>query len=77
MAEKQTNNEEVLKILDIDPWLSSHKSDIDLRMSRYREVKKALLGEGKSFNDFANGHHFFGFHKTLDGWFYRGMGAKC
>ena len=71
MADKQTNKEEVLKILEIDPWLSSHKSDIDLRMSRYREVRKALLGEGKGFSDFANGHHFFGFHKTPEGWFYR------
>ena len=40
-------------------------------MKRYSEVKKALLGEKKSFNDFANGHHFFGFHKTDDGWYYR------
>lgn len=71
MTDKLKGKDEVLKILEIDPWLSSHKSDLDLRMKRYSEVKKALLGDRKSFSDFANGHHFFGFHKADDGWYYR------
>ncbi|OPX90211.1 MAG: 1,4-alpha-glucan branching enzyme GlgB [Pelotomaculum sp. PtaB.Bin104] len=60
-----------LKILEIDPWLKPYENDLVLRMNRYQEVKKSLLGEGKSFRDFANGHHFFGFHQADGGWYYR------
>lgn len=60
-----------LKILEIDPWLAPFEKDLALRMSRYQELKKALLGETESFVDFANGHHYFGFHTTQDGWVYR------
>lgn len=59
------------KILEIDPWLTPFKSDIDLRMKRYKQVKRALLGKGGSFKDFANGHHYFGFHREDGGWYYR------
>ena len=30
-----------------------------------------LLGDGQKLIDFANGHHFFGFHRQEDGWVYR------
>ena len=55
------------KILKIDPWLAPYKADIDLRMTRYNE-KIAQLGD---LREFANGHHYFGFHKAPDGWIYR------
>ena len=48
-----------------------YEDNLELRMKRYTDVKKALLGEGHSFRDFANGHHFFGFHRMEDGWYYR------
>jgi 1,4-alpha-glucan branching enzyme len=60
-----------VKILEIDPWLSPFKPELDLRMNLYKQVKKALLGEGGFFKDFANGHHHFGFHQTDGGWYYR------
>ncbi len=63
--------EEHLKILSIDSWLKPYEKDISLRMKRYREMKKAIVGETGSLRDFANGHHFFGFHKVSDGWLYR------
>jgi 1,4-alpha-glucan branching enzyme len=69
-----TNNlkpETTLKILEIDPWLAPHRYDLEERMKRYHGVKKALLGDIKCFKDFANGHHYFGFHQTEDGWYYR------
>jgi len=66
-----TNSEAHLKILTIDPWLKSHENDLMLRMNRYNDVKKSLLGGKNSFRDFANGHHFFGFHQIEDGWYYR------
>ena len=55
------------KILKIDPYLAPYQADIDLRMSRYGE-KIAQLGD---LREFANGHHYFGFHKAPDGWVYR------
>lgn len=60
-----------LKILEIDPWLKPYEKDFELRMSRYKGVKQTLVGEGGSFREFANGHNFFGFHRTADGWYYR------
>ncbi len=55
------------QILKIDPWLAPFHADFDLRMFRYRE-KYAQLGDLCSF---ANGHEYFGFHKTAEGWYYR------
>ena len=60
-----------LGILRIDPWLKPFANDLSLRMDRYVQVKQSLLGQSGSFKDFANGHHFFGFHPTDDGWYYR------
>jgi 1,4-alpha-glucan branching enzyme len=60
-----------IKILEIDPWLMPHRKDIETRLERYSEVKKILLGKKTGFRDFANGHKYFGFHKTDDGWYYR------
>lgn len=71
MADKRSNPEAGLKILEIDPWLAPHKGDLEHRVNRYHDVKKALLGEGKSFKDFANAHHYFGFHQADGGWYYR------
>ncbi len=63
--------ESELKIISLDPWLRKYKKDLLLRMRRYHEVKASLLGERGRFSEFANGHHFFGFHLTADGWYYR------
>ena len=60
-----------LKILTIDPWLAPYQQDIELRMNCYKEVKKSLLGETESFTEFANGHEYFGFHRSEEGWIYR------
>lgn len=68
---KNTNDKTNLNILNIDPWLKPYEKDLELRINRYQEVKKQLLNEYNCFSDFANGHRFFGFHKTKDGWYYR------
>jgi len=60
-----------LKILEIDPWIESYEKDLLLRMDRYEKVRRELLGVTGRFADFANGHHFFGFHREADGWVYR------
>lgn len=58
------------KILRIDPLLKPYKKDINLRMQNYENKRSELVGDG-SLTDFANGHEYFGFHKTKDGWVYR------
>lgn len=60
-----------LKILEIDSWIKPYEKDLQLRMSRYLRIKKALLGTHADFNAFANGHLYYGFHKTEGGWHYR------
>ena len=59
------------KIFEYDPALLPYEADILLRMDNYAKKKKQLLREGGRLCDFANGHEYFGFHKTESGWFYR------
>ena len=60
-----------LNITKIDPNLKPFQSDLELRMANYERVKKQLLKNGESLKEFANGHRYFGFHRTEDGWYYR------
>ncbi|WP_207941791.1 1,4-alpha-glucan branching enzyme [Enterococcus sp. DIV2402] len=59
------------KILEIDPFLKPYISDIRLRNQNYLTTKKRLLEKGQKISSFANGHHYFGFHKQKNGWIYR------
>ncbi len=59
------------RIINIDPYLEPYEKDIDLRGTLYSSKKKELLGELKKLKSFANGHNYFGFHKTRSGWVYR------
>lgn len=58
------------KILEIDPYLAPFEKDIELRVKLYKDKKKELVGR-KKLVDFANGHKYFGFHRTETGWVYR------
>ena len=61
-----------LEILSIDPWLSPYRGDIEMRMAKYEETRAALTCGGRvSLAEFANGHHFYGFHKEQGRWRYR------
>ena len=59
------------KIFEYDPMLLDYKDDIALRMQNYERKKAELLEDCNSLSDFANGHEYFGFHKTDRGWVYR------
>ena len=59
------------QILTYDPILAKYEGDIDLRMNLYKKKHKELVKRGKTLSDFANAHHYFGFHRTEDGWIYR------
>ncbi len=59
------------KIFEYDDRLREFASDIELRMSNYDRKKSELLADGMTLTDFANGHEYYGFHKTKTGWYYR------
>ena len=59
------------KIFERDKYLLPFESDIDLRMNNYRNKLSELLSEGETLSSFANGHKYFGFHRTASGWVYR------
>ncbi len=73
---KIKNAKKKYEILDIDPYLSPYEADINLRMDEYFRVRETLLKD-TSISDFACAHHFLGFHKTADGWFYREWADKA
>jgi len=59
------------KIIEFDPSLKPFEGDINLRMELYKKKHKELVKRGQTLNDFANAHHYFGFHRTENGWVYR------
>ena len=59
------------KILKHDPYLMPFEGEITLRMENFNKKKAELLSPGQSLAEFANGYHYFGFHRVKDGWYYR------
>ena len=59
------------RVLELNPQLYPFAGDIDLRMSRYNETKHRLLADGRTLNEFANAHEYFGIHHVDGGWVYR------
>ncbi len=59
------------KLLKTDPTLQPFEGDIRLRMENYTRIKNRLLQPGQTLADFANAHHYFGFHREDGGWYYR------
>ena len=59
------------RILELNPQLQDFAADIDLRMALYNTTKQRILPQGQTLNDFANGHHYYGFHHISGGWVYR------
>ena len=65
------NENKYMRILDIDPYLKPFEKDIQLRGSNYTTFKKKLLHNDQSFQSFANGDLYYGFHCLSHGWIYR------
>ena len=59
------------EIIRIDPWLTPYRGDLELRMTRYSDMLEKLAGKNGTLADFANGHLYFGFHRTKEGWVFR------
>ncbi len=62
--------ENKLKILQMDPYLEPYEKDLNLRKEKFDKKLKELK-KGKKLYDFANGHHYFGFHKEDGSFVYR------
>jgi len=65
------NKNKYMEIIEIDPYLKPFEKDIKLRGENYTDCKKKLLSNNQSFQSFANGDLFYGFHRQEDGWIYR------
>ena len=59
------------RIFARDPALLPFEKDIQLRMDHYARTRRRLVGARGDLLDFANGHQYFGFHRTEAGWVYR------
>lgn len=68
---EERREEAMEKILHLDPWLNTYRNDLKLRMDNLETKQHLLLGEDGSLREFANGHHYYGFHRTETGWVYR------
>lgn len=62
--------ENIPQLIKDDMWLRPHEGAIIYRMEAAAKKEAELTGN-TSLYDFANGHQFFGLHKTDDGWIMR------
>ncbi len=64
-----------MKHIEYDPLLAPFEGELLRRLENYHDKRTQLLGGGyslsDSLSDFANGHLYYGFHQTDDGWIYR------
>ena len=57
-------------LMEKDPTLNPYAGEIRMHLDRFNDRRWHLAGEG-SLSDFANGHRYFGFHRTETGWVFR------
>ena len=60
-----------LNIIKNDPWLEPYADAINGRYQDAVNKERELVGKDGSLVDFANAHHYFGLHRTADGWVFR------
>ena len=53
-----------------DPIMQYFEGEVRMHLDRYND-RRRQLGAGGPLSDFANGHHYFGFHRTETGWVFR------
>jgi len=63
-------NKKLPKLIENDKWLEPFSETIINRIKE-ADTKEKELTSGKSLSDFASGHHYFGLHRTIDGWVIR------
>ncbi len=60
-----------IKLIELDPWLKPYNKIILRRHEKVINKEKELTLGIKSLKEFANGHLFYGIHKTHDSWIFR------
>lgn len=62
----------MLKLIKNDPWLEPYAEAIEGRHNYVQKREKDITLNGKmSLSDFADGHLYFGLHKTAKNWIFR------
>lgn len=63
----------MFKLIEDDLWLEPYAGDIAARNEAYKKELNNIKADHGSLSDFANGHHYFGFHydPQENGWWYR------
>ena len=57
-------------LMEKDPSLNPYAGEIRMHLDRFNDRRWHLNGL-EPLSDFANGHHYFGFHRTETGWVFR------
>lgn len=61
-----------LNLIKNDPWLEPYSEAIEGRHADAVRKERELTGPGRSLDDFANAHNYFGLHRNADGsWTFR------
>jgi 1,4-alpha-glucan branching enzyme len=64
------NRTNTLRLIKDDPWLQPYSEAITGRYE-YAIDREKELTNNTTLSEFANGYHFFGLHKTTEGWVFR------
>lgn len=64
-------NEKHIGLVAEDEWLAPYEDAIRGRHDHAVWKINQLTGGSGSLSDFANGHAYFGLHRTQDGWVFR------
>jgi len=62
---------EILAIINNDPWLEPYKDIILKQYYKSIEKEKALTKGNADLSKFASGHLYYGLHKTRESWIFR------
>ncbi len=60
----------LIKLRNIDPYLAPFLPEVKMHLDRYNDKRYDLAKDG-SLLEAVNGHLYFGFHRTEDGWVFR------
>ena len=60
-----------LGMIHLDPYLEPYEKNIRMRLAKHAAMHRKLLPGGGRLREFANGHLYYGIHRTPLGWVYR------
>lgn len=72
-----TSTEKRRTLIDIDPWLTPYRDDLELRRQCVEALKRRIVGRGGDLCTFADAHQYFGLHRTEAGWVFRELAPNA